>query len=203
MDALVSGSISPSPLLAGVKLLWKDLVLSPDFLGLAFSSLDRAPSVVVGVAAPVRFGDDFVVDVVAVRGVCGLVVGFGLSGSPNSFSTSPEFWSPVGALGLLLAVAPSSLGKPSNRPSSSSSIDFPFDMTTAIGENFVAIDQDIKEPFNAECDHPYRSKRVHSRGSYCCFPRLGVTLASLRKQLVQGLSTIATLKRASDNNFYY
>ncbi len=79
-----SDSISPSPLLAGVKLLWNDRELSPDLRKCAFSSLDRAPSVDVGVPVLVTLGDDFAVDVVCIRGVWGLLDALGLSDMPNS-----------------------------------------------------------------------------------------------------------------------
>lgn len=81
-----SGSAELSVL--GVKLLWKERVLSTDFRGRARSSELRAASLDGGVAVLLRFGDDRSAGVVVdeeTLGVCGLLMGaLGRSGMPNS-----------------------------------------------------------------------------------------------------------------------
>lgn len=92
--ARFSGSRSPSLSVAGVKLVWNDLELSPDFLGGAFSSLDRAPSFEGGVLMPARLGEAFEDCVVledAKRGVCGRLVGRWRSGI--AVSSGKSSWS--------------------------------------------------------------------------------------------------------------
>lgn len=104
--------------MAGVKLVWKDRELSPDFLGGAFSSLERAPSFEGGVFIPVRRGEaleDWVVVVDdASRGVSGLLVGRCLSGMASSGNSSASGASEAGGAGFVFSVAP-----PSSSPISS------------------------------------------------------------------------------------
>ena len=139
MDDAFSGSGSPSPLLAGVKLLWNDRELSPDLRKCTFSSLDRAPSVDVGVPVLVTLGDDFAVEPVWVRGVCGLLDGFGLSGIPSSSSRASGSRSPAPGFEPPLAVS-SSTPMVSNWARSSSSVGRPFfDIAFDLDGNCVAI----------------------------------------------------------------
>lgn len=112
---------------AGVKLVWKDRELSPDFLGGAFSSLERAPSLEGGVFIPVRRGealDDWVVVVDdASRGVCGLLVGRCLSGMASSGNSSASGTSEAGGAGFGFFGAPrSSSPRASNWARRSSSV---------------------------------------------------------------------------------
>ena len=88
-------------MLAGVKLLWKERELSPDFRVFPFSSLLRVPSFEGGVPTPDLLGDDFAaefVEVDAIRGVCGRLEGLALCGRPSTSSKEPSpCWvSPLG-----------------------------------------------------------------------------------------------------------